>query len=224
MGSFYAQVELGIDGMIDDLNDSLRGFYIELFTQIVMRSPVGNPRNWKINAQKLATKKAVANANRLLRQRAENVTKAGRLKPGKKLHASAARYNKNNASRVGPVIPGTVKLRRGGDELFKPAGYTGGRFRANWQLQLDTPSLGIIDAIDPTGQTAVAALTEVLAGLNVTTSKTAHFVNNLDYAMAIEFGVPGKSPLYPIWSKQAPQGVVRVTLADAQRIFNRWFK
>lgn len=224
MGAFYQQVELGIDQMIGDIDVCLRRFYLDLFGMIIMRSPVGNPRNWKINAQKLKNRKAIAKANRVLRTRAENLGASGRLKPGRKLHASAAKYNQNTTSSRGPVKPGSRKLKRGGDELFSPKGYIGGRFRANWQFTLDAPSMAVIEAVDPDGETAMGALRAVLNTMHVSTSKTAHFVNNLPYAMAIEFGVDGKSPLYPIWSKQAPRGVVRVSLAEAQQLFNRAFK
>lgn len=230
MGAFLTQVSAGVAEMQADLQDGVRRFYLELFTMIIQRSPVGNPVNWKVNKnQKTATDFAAAQNS--LRRRMSSTsyvrkTKAGGsvrvLRKGARATGESVLPTRwgRNTSAVGPR---RHIVRRGGDMFRSPKGYTGGRFRANWQFSLEAPAQELIDAIDPSGSQALAALRQVLGNLDITTSKTAYFVNNLEYATAIEFGVPGKSPLYPVWSKQAPQGVVRISLVEAQQIWNEVF-
>ena len=87
-----------------------------------------------------------------------------------------------------------------------PKGYAGGRFRANWQLGVDTVPVGETGRIDPTGAGAqgniVAAIPDQASG------KLYSLVNNVPYAHRIEDG----------WSRQAPVGLVGLTTIMFQRI------
>lgn len=87
-----------------------------------------------------------------------------------------------------------------------PKGYVGGRFRANWQLGVDSVPGGEINAVDPDGSVAypaiVAAIPEDAAG------KVYSLVNNLPYANRIEDG----------WSRQAPAGLVGLTAIMFRKI------
>ena len=230
MGKFLMQVQAGIAEMRGDLEAGVRQFYLELFMLIIQRSPVGNPRNWKVNKnQRTATEFAAA--QNALRRNMSSTSYVRKLKgggttrvlrKGQKATGESVlptRWGKNYSA----AGPRRHIVRRGGDMWRAPEGYQGGRFRANWQFTLETGTAEVLDAIDPSGALAIEALKAGLASLDITTSKAAFFTNNLDYAMAIEFGVPGKHPLWPIWSKQAPQGVVRISLAEAQEIWNRIF-
>ncbi|HEX2554237.1 MAG TPA: hypothetical protein VHL98_11075 [Microvirga sp.] len=86
-------------------------------------------------------------------------------------------------------------------------GYVGGRFRANWQVGIGSRPAGVIDAVDPSGQATIAAGSAVIAGL---TDKVAiYLVNNLPYADPLENG----------HSKQAPMGIVAVTIAELNTHF-----
>lgn len=226
MGAFIGEVRAGLDQMRKEMEDGVRLFYLELFTMIVMKSPVGNPRNWKINQHQRAAHEEAAEINAIRRKSSmySYTNKKGqrRMRPGMKLTAATVRPA-IVSGKYGPTRKGTRLLRRGGDMYRAPKGYMGGRFRANWQFTLDAPAQNALEAIDPTGQIAIDTLMSVVSGMDLTTSKVAYFVNNLEYATAIEFGVPGKSPLYPVWSKQAPHGVVQTSLVNAQRIWNRIF-
>lgn len=87
-----------------------------------------------------------------------------------------------------------------------PPGYVGGRFRANWQLGVDTVPSGEVAAPDPSGEATqgriVAQVPDDAAG------KTYWLVNNLPYAQRIEDG----------WSRQAPTGLVGLTVVEFQQI------
>lgn len=86
-----------------------------------------------------------------------------------------------------------------------PAGYVGGRARANWQISTVTPGNSDIDAVDPGGQ-----ITESIGLTKMGTAKaggTIWIFNNLRYIKRLEDG----------WShKQAPLGMVAVSLAEIQ--------
>jgi len=93
--------------------------------------------------------------------------------------------------------------------LPAPKGYVGGSLRGSWQASIGTPSLSNIRRIDATGSApsadAVAAAGSLVAG------QTFYLTNNLPYANRVEFG----------WSKQAPKGMVRRTVVEAQQILDR---
>lgn len=87
-----------------------------------------------------------------------------------------------------------------------PPGYTGGRFRANWQLSIGSPTAGVRDLIDKDGSATIAA-----HGSVINTAKAGdviYLVNNLPYAIPIEQG----------WSRQAPVGVVALTVVEFRNI------
>jgi hypothetical protein len=75
-----------------------------------------------------------------------------------------------------------------------PAGYVGGRFRANWQYGMNSMPSGDLPDIDPSGQASLARI-QVCTG-----EPGVHYiVNNLPYAQRIEDGHS---------RSQAPQGIV----------------
>lgn len=81
-----------------------------------------------------------------------------------------------------------------------PPGYTGGRFKSNWQVAIGSIPPGTLTAIDVT-----AAVTRVEAEvLGMKAGDVIYLVNNLPYARALEYG----------HSKQAPAGMVRLTVAE----------
>lgn len=95
-----------------------------------------------------------------------------------------------------------------------------GRFRMNWQATTDTPATGVIIGNDPSGSRAINAATNFVT--NSAQWDEFRFTNNLPYAAVIEFGgYPGDGPnTTGGFSKQAPQGVVRVTVTRFQRLID----
>ena len=79
-----------------------------------------------------------------------------------------------------------------------PAGYVGGRFRANWQHGVDVLPQGTFDTTDNVSvQRILSTIPHDAAG------KVHYLTNNVPYSIALENG----------HSRQAPQGVVGLTVA-----------
>lgn len=91
-----------------------------------------------------------------------------------------------------------------------PPGYTGGRFRGNWQVTFDMPAEGETGRVDPSGQLTLTdgnqQLTQFTRG-----TRAIYLSNTVPYATRLEFG----------HSKQAPQGMIRITAAEFQQFFNQ---
>ena len=87
-----------------------------------------------------------------------------------------------------------------------PAGYIGGHFRANWQLGVGAMPMGEVPGVDRTGEKTqgriMAEIPEQAAG------KVYYIANNAPYAQRLEYG----------WSRQAPQGLVGLTVTMFQDI------
>lgn len=150
----------------------------KVLVRLVKRSPVGNPQLWKINETAVNYNAAVKAHNRALKSDASNLTKAGKLRKGLKVHDSM--------------------------DIKKPGGYTGGRFRGNWQVTMDSAATEpMMDRIDKNGQSTLEFGLVALEEFKVGT--TGIFISNmLPYAYPLEYG----------HSTQAPQGMVRITARE----------
>ena len=95
-----------------------------------------------------------------------------------------------------------------------------GRFRGNWFASGGTPSSEVSQTMDKTGGATINNATQVVVGIADWTNMT--LTNNLPYAEVIEFGgYPGDGPnTVGGFSKQAPQGCVRVNVARFQQLIN----
>jgi hypothetical protein len=87
-----------------------------------------------------------------------------------------------------------------------PAGYVGGHFRGNWQLGVGTIPAGEIAGADPTGERTLGRITAAVPG--EAAGKVYWIANNAKYARRLEDG----------WSRQAPQGLVGLTVIEFQQI------
>jgi hypothetical protein len=86
-----------------------------------------------------------------------------------------------------------------------PAGYVGGRFRGSWNLGVGELPANV-ETVDPSGAATqgriIATIPEQASG------KVYYLFNATPYGRRIEEG----------WSRQAPQGVVGLTVIQFQRI------
>jgi hypothetical protein len=93
--------------------------------------------------------------------------------------------------------------------LVKKSPVDTGRFRSNWQIGVNAINLLTDESTDKSGGQATlrafAAMAEVKAG------GTVYLTNSLPYAISLEYG----------WSKQAPQGMVRLSLAEYSSAMRR---
>lgn len=96
-----------------------------------------------------------------------------------------------------------IERKKKGLPLY-PAGYVGGRLRANWNTSFGAPSFRVTADKDPTGQGAIlrgsATIRRAYGDFDI------FMTNSLPYAIPLEYG----------YSKQAPVGMVRITVAEFQ--------
>lgn len=79
-----------------------------------------------------------------------------------------------------------------------------GRARANWQATLSAPASGVVDSVDKTGETALAAVRSESEKTWSDDDRSFFLTNNLPYIEALENG----------HSQQAPAGMVAITIAE----------
>lgn len=159
LAEFAAQATEAIDA-------SLREIIIEVGNSLIRMSPVGNPEIWAQNAVASQYNKAVEDHNSGLRNAPANLTKAGRLKPGRKLHD--------------------------GMDISAPSGYVGGRFRGNWMFSIGSPDSTTTEEVDPTGAKSTARI--VSGAIEFKAGDPCYITNSLGYAIPLEFGHSTQAP------------------------------
>lgn len=150
------------------------------------------------------------------------------------------------AERVAIVVRKTAleALRR----VVKRTPVLKGRARANWQLTIGEPAEGELDQLDPSGATTIAAGTATIQALAQAAPKSFPIVwltNNVPHILTLEEGGyppnPEKGTYMPErrtrsgrrvkaryeirsaggYSKQAPRGMVAVTVEELLQQFTR---
>lgn len=90
-----------------------------------------------------------------------------------------------------------------------PKGYIGGHFRANWQMEIGSVPVGELAGVDPSG---VRTLANITARIPDNAAGLYYLIaNNAPYALRLEHG----------YSRQAPQGIVGLTVAQFSQIINQ---
>jgi len=199
-GGFAEAIRAFAEQAEQALDATFREIVIEIGSSVIRMSPVGNPELWAANVahRAKATRAAddydfkVAVRNTLINLNQDNFTKAGKLRKGVKYAKPLTKTEREQNFATNGLVAGQ--------------GYVGGRFRGNWQFSIDSPATEELDRIDPSGSEAITALITQVQALTI--GQTAYIVNNLAYAVPLEYG----------HSSQAPAGMVRVTLANFQRI------
>lgn len=87
-------------------------------------------------------------------------------------------------------------------ESDAPPGYVGGRARANWFPSIGSPSN------EETESVADQSMGRVQAIIGQVPGNVFYLTNNLPYIRRLE---------YDAWSSQAPRGMVRVSLREAEQ-------
>ncbi|MGF6595136.1 hypothetical protein [Pseudomonas sp. 2835] len=203
-GSFSAQLQQFADTARESIDLTFREVVIAIGRDLIRMSPVGNPDVWKVNvesqdkagAQVSAYNAKAASINAAIAAETSSFTKSGRLKRGIKYRKPLTKREQLENYGYGAGV------RKVGQ------GYVGGRFRSNWQLTAGAPALGEIEEIESADETIAKIIG---AAGSLTLGEVAFIVNNLPYAVALEYG----------HSTQAPTGMVRVTIADFQNIVSR---
>ncbi len=94
-----------------------------------------------------------------------------------------------------------------GDATFwegpKPKGYTGGRFRANWQASVNRPATGEVESTNSS-----LASGSITNAAKVKRARSYYLMNNLPYSVRLEEG----------HSRQAREGIVKLAVAEWESI------
>lgn len=199
-GSFAENIRQFAEQAQAGLDATFRELVIEIGSSVIRMSPVGNPEIWAANVAHRATNTRAADdydfkvavRNTLINLDDSNFTKAGKLKRGVKYAKPLTKTERDQNFNVNGLVAGKD--------------YVGGRFRGNWQFSIGAPAEGELDQVDPAGGATLAKLRLQVEQLTI--GQTAYIVNNLPYAVPLEYG----------HSKQAPGGMVRITLARFQQI------
>ena len=86
-----------------------------------------------------------------------------------------------------------------------------GRFKGNWVTSIASPSMVTREIEDKSGSVSIKQGADDLAGYaNLSTMPVIYIQNNLPYANRLENG----------WSKQAPKGMVALTVAEVSIAFD----
>lgn len=83
-----------------------------------------------------------------------------------------------------------------------------GRARANWMLGIGTPNTQTVDATDKDGNATSTMILSELTNYNFETGKPIFITNSVPYIVPLENG----------HSKKAPDGMVKITVAEFQSI------
>ncbi|AXP04260.1 hypothetical protein DZG01_15185 [Pseudomonas fluorescens] len=199
-GSFALSLAEFAQQATEAIDASLREIIIEIGSSIIRMSPVGNPEVWAANVTyRQANARAaddydfkVAVRNTVINLTDSNFTKAGKLKRGVKYAKPLTKTERDQNFNVNGLVAGQD--------------YVGGRFRGNWNFSIGYPDNSFRIQPDPTGEASMARL--VNGAIEFKAGQTAFIVNNLPYAIPLEFG----------HSTQAPGGMVRITVARFQQI------
>lgn len=84
-----------------------------------------------------------------------------------------------------------------------PEGYTGGRFKGNWQVGVGAINTATDSPLDKSGEVTIARAKIALAGWKP--GQTIYLSNSLPYGKRLEFDG---------WSAQSPGGMVRLTVQN----------
>ncbi|WP_265524409.1 hypothetical protein [Providencia rustigianii] len=181
--SFMRSVNLFVEKSQSDMEAVVKKTGVKILAQLVQMSPVGNPELWEVNQTAVSYNQAVFEHNEELRKDPNNLTpKRGLLKKRVRVNDSM--------------------------DIKAPPGYTGGRFRGNWQVTFDSPADGETGRVDKSGNMTKAVGNYVLEQFKVGMN-AIYFTNNVPYAYRLEMG----------HSRQAPNGMIAITAENVGKFF-----
>lgn len=154
---------------------------LDLYGQVIQRSPVGNPDIWKANERQAYMRETY------------------------NLFAEA--INADVGKGKGRVRRKSAKALRTDFANKSGKGYVGGRFKNNWQVGIGFVNTDTSRNPDSNGAAALAAFAPTLNSWKA--GDTIYLTNSMPYAQRLEYG----------WSKQAPGGMVRLSVQNATQAF-----
>lgn len=203
--SFAVDVAKWVEETKGTQDERVRKVGMTILGLLIKRSPVGDPKRWKVNQPAYWANMTASEANAIKRKHNQHVLQRNRNL--KRSLASSVISGSISGKQYRKLYKTNMTKGKRLTALRKyhaPEGYTGGRFRGNWQVSFGRPADGEIDRIDKTGTATLEAGNAILATFDGTKEVSIWFTNNVPYARRLEYG----------WSQQAPIGIIRPTVAE----------
>lgn len=131
------------DQASEDITRKARVIAMAMLSEVVTRSPVGNPELWEANKSAVYAREThnlfVGAYNADIQSNPSNYTKSGNLKRSAKL---AREKSQRSLKTAFPLAAGK--------------GYRGGTFRGSHLVSIGSPDLSITDRIDPSGSATIS--------------------------------------------------------------------
>jgi hypothetical protein len=160
------------DQIDEDVTQHVRSIALAMLSEVIQRSPVGNPDLWKANTELRAQNTAMADAYDA-NVDARNATNTGK----KKFKKLTQRERKENFF---------VDAKAAGQ------GYVGGRFRGSHTVSIGSPDFTVTENIDPSGSETLSRGSMLIKASG--NYPVIYIQTNLPYAEMLELGHSTQAP------------------------------
>lgn len=160
------------DQVDEDVTKHVQEIALAMLSEVIQRSPVGNPDLWKANTELRAQNTALADAYDA-NVDARNATNTGK----KKFKKLTQRERKENFF---------VDAKAAGQ------GYVGGRFRGSHTVSIGAPDFTVTENIDPSGSETLSRGSMLIKSSG--NYPVIYIQTNLPYAEMLELGHSTQAP------------------------------
>lgn len=160
------------DQIDEDVTQHVQSIALAMLSEVIQRSPVGNPDLWKANTELRAQNTALADAYDA-NVDARNATNTGK----KKFKKLTQRERKENFF---------VDAKAAGQ------GYVGGRFRGSHTVSIGAPDFTVTENIDPSGNETLSRGSMLIKASG--NYPVIYIQTNLPYAEMLELGHSTQAP------------------------------
>jgi len=160
------------DQIDEDVTQHVQSIALAMLSEVIQRSPVGNPDLWKANTELRAQNTAMADAYDA-NVDARNATNTGK----KKFKKLTQRERKENFF---------VDAKAAGQ------GYVGGRFRGSHTVSIGSPDFTVTENIDPSGSETLSRGSMLIKASG--NYPVIYIQTNLPYAEMLELGHSTQAP------------------------------
>jgi hypothetical protein len=160
------------DQIDEDVTQHVQSIALAMLSEVIQRSPVGNPDLWKVNTELRAQNTAMADAYDA-NVDARNATNTGK----KKFKKLTQRERKENFF---------VDAKAAGQ------GYVGGRFRGSHTVSIGAPDFTVTENIDPSGSETLSRGSMLIRASG--NYPLIYIQTNLPYAEMLELGHSTQAP------------------------------
>lgn len=160
------------DQIDEDVTKHVQSIALAMLSEVIQRSPVGNPDLWKANTELRAQNTAMADAYDA-NVDARNATNTGK----KKFKKLTQRERKENFF---------VDAKAAGQ------GYVGGRFRGSHTVSIGAPDFTVTENIDPSGSETLSRGSMLIKASG--NYPVIYIQTNLPYAEMLELGHSTQAP------------------------------